>query len=35
MNRNQKREIERLRDVEGWSFGAIAKHMYFAKSVNI
>jgi len=32
MNRHQKREIERLRDIEGWSFGAIAKHMGLAKS---
>lgn len=32
MNRNQRREVERLRDEEGLSYGAIAKHMGLAKS---
>lgn len=32
MTRNQKKEAERLREVEGWSFGAIAKHLNLLKS---
>lgn len=32
MTRNQKKEAERLREIEGWSFGAIARHLGLAKS---